>query len=189
MLDDIEVVLLTGGASRRMGEDKASLRIEGEAMGDRLVRLCREAELCVTVVGRESIEGAEFLCDRAKFEGPLVALGQFVPKAEYVFTMSCDLPRFEVELIGLLYEEFDDEVDALMPCLDGRIQPLVGLYRAEAWVQLQSCLECGEKRLMSWVDRLSIKSLSGAEIEARGGHVRWFMSANSPTELQRILAV
>lgn len=188
MLGDIEVVLLTGGASRRMGEDKASLRIDGEAMGDRLVRMCREADLRVTVVGREAIGGAEFLCDRAKFEGPLVALGQFLPKAEYVFVMSCDLPRFEVGLIGLLHEEFDDEVDAVMPCVDGWIQPLAGVYRAEAWVRLQSCLERGENRLMGWVDQLKVKALSGAEIEALGGQVYWVLSANSPAELQRILA-
>ena len=90
-MGSIEAVVLTGGESRRMGFDKASIAIDGVPQADRIVRQFLAAGLPVTVLGRQPINGAAFLPDEEMFGGPIAALTRFVPSAEFVFVSSCDL--------------------------------------------------------------------------------------------------
>ena len=96
----IEAVLLTGGASRRMGEDKAALLVDGEPLGHRTARVLAEAGYPVTVLGAEPLEGHGFQRDASPHEGPLTALRRFKPTAEAVFVAACDMPVFDSRLVS-----------------------------------------------------------------------------------------
>src|SRR4051812_28771963 len=95
----LEAVLLTGGASRRVGEDKAKLLVEGEPLARRISRLLIDSAIPVTVLGGEPLPDCEFLADEEAFRGPLAAISRFIPSREYVFVCSCDVPGFSPELI------------------------------------------------------------------------------------------
>lgn len=188
MLDDVEVVLLTGGASRRMGEDKASLIVDGLSMGDRMIHLLNEAGYVVTTIGRRPLGESRFLQDREEFSGPLTALALFEPCAPTVMVLSCDMPLFDPAIIGVLGRLIGEDLDAILPRIGGRLQPLVGLYRDSSWHSLRRLVESGERRLMAWVECLRVKNVSEAELKDAGIDLLTLRSANSPDELQEILA-
>lgn len=175
-----EAVLLTGGSSRRMGEDKAGLRIGGEALAARIVRLLREAGIPGTVLGLVPIDGADFQADPEPHAGPLAALAGFRPTREFVFVCSCDLPGFDPALVARLEQSIGAR-DAAIPTREGRPQPLCALYRASALAAASRLHGGGEKRIMKWIEQIDA-------IEVDGIDPRWTQNVNTPDDLVEFLA-
>ncbi len=159
----IEAVLLTGGASRRMGTDKASLIVDGEPLGLRIAnRLSTRVER-LTVLGRVPLPGYDFLEDAQEYAGPLKALSRFRISAEFVFLASCDLVRFEAELVDELRSVIGPH-QAAIPVLDEREQPLCALYRASAFDHLADIERAGQSRMMAWVDAIDTLRIDSRQL-------------------------
>lgn len=182
----IEGVLLTGGASRRMGTDKSVLLIEGETIAGRIARGLSQSCEQVTVLGRSPLAGYGFLEDQAEFAGPLIALSRFVPSCDAVFVASCDLPRFDGRLAGAFADRLNGW-DAILPLVDQHLQPLCALYAATSWHELQQTVESGQRSLMAWIDRLQILALSPEDLAETGIDFRTVLGANSPEDWNRLL--
>lgn len=188
MSGDIEAIVLTGGASRRMGVDKASIELNGVSQAQRIVDQLSVAGYPVTVIGREPVGEARFLQDACEFPGPLVALNGFRPRQSKVMVLSCDIPLFQTGIIRFLDEHLDEPFDAALPEIDGRVQPLLGLYRARCWEQLSRHVIIKERRMMAWIETLGIRIVAEQEIVHAGIDKFTLMSANSPQELQQLLS-
>lgn len=175
----IEAVLLTGGASRRMGRDKASLPIGGEAQAARIVRLLAEAGVSTTVLGKSPVEGAAFLADDASVRGPIDALRRFRPTFDAVFVLSCDLPRFDARLVSVLRETLGDAL-AAAPFVDGFRQPMVALYRREAFGRIPDDARCP----MDWLKSLDPVLVGEGALGELANATR---GANTPEELAALM--
>ncbi len=184
---DWEVVLLTGGASRRMGNDKSSLLVNGESIADRIVKQCRKLDCPTTVLGRNPVKGAEFLADLDEYRGPLIALSRYVPKAQYIAVLSCDIPFFDSLVLATLRFQFEVGTGAVIPNIQNRLQPLCAMYRRESWNQLQTCVENGEMRIMNWIDKLQVKELNETELIKLDISPHSIRSANTPQELESLI--
>ncbi|MFI5385343.1 MAG: molybdenum cofactor guanylyltransferase [Fimbriimonadales bacterium] len=174
---DIEAVLLTGGASRRMGEDKSRLLVDGEPMAVRIARLLAGRGIRVTVSGVEALEGRAFLPDREQHGGPLLALSRFEPSSELVFIVSCDVPGFDPAVVEILADHLGDS-DAAVPELEGRLQPLCALYRSSALKVAEKLVHGGERRVMTWLERLRVVVVSDIDPV-------WVSNVNTPADLKR----
>lgn len=183
----IEGVLLTGGASRRMGADKARLVVDGEPLAERIARSLAEHCSRVTALGREPLDGCNFLEDQEDFAGPLIALSRFVPTANGVFVVSCDLPRFDGRLVSLL-DSLREGWQAVVPQADGHLQPLCALYSADAWGELAGTVEEGKRSLMAWLENLRYRTVDPEEIADAGIDSLAIRGANSPEEWAQLRA-
>lgn len=170
----LEAVLLTGGASRRMGQEKSKLLVAGEPLGQRIARLLTEGEIPVTVLGREPLPGCSFVADEEELAGPLAALARFTPSREFVFICSCDVPGFSPELVSDLESQISHH-EAAVPVVDGRLQPLCALYHGSAFAKATDLVRDGEKRIMRWVDALNVVHVSPREES-------WASNVNTPEE-------
>ena len=178
-MPSIEAIVLTGGGSRRMGQDKSKLLIDGIPQAERIVRQFVEAGIPVTVLGREMVEGAAFLKDREDFGGPIAALSAFHPTADFIFVASCDLPRFDFRLVHLLLERIGDR-EACAPETDGFRQPLCALYAKGAFEKLAT-LE--DQCAMGWLNVLNATIIKEPELIANGIDPAVTRGANTPEEL------
>ena len=176
----VEGVLLTGGASRRMGIDKASILVDGEPMALRIAKALSGRCDKVTVLGREPIAGFDFLPDASEYAGPLAALSRFETAADLFFLASCDLVSFDPRLIGELIERLGEH-DAVIPVLDGRSQPLCALYRASTLARLRETVSAGESRVMAWIASIDALEVPADELT----HGRACRSVNTPDELRQ----
>lgn len=179
----VEAVLLTGGASRRMGAPKAELLVEGMPVSHRIVRELSKVVAKITVLGKSPLEGCEFLADAEEFEGPLVALSRFRPSAEFVFVSSCDLPLFDGRLVGELLGRMGEE-DAVIPEYGGRLQPLCALYRARVFGAVHDLTSMGERRMTVWLDRISVQEVAQSSLTFS----KAVASANTPEEWADLLS-
>lgn len=100
-------ILLTGGASRRMGTDKATLVIEGETCARRVGRLLAQVASVALEVG-PGHSGLPVVAEPRPGNGPLVALAAAADELGRMghhgpaLVLACDLPMLSEGLLRLL---------------------------------------------------------------------------------------
>ena len=128
----IHWLVLTGGASSRFGQDKASTELLGRTLVDRAVDVVSavEARGSVTLVGPE------------RAGGPAAAIVSVMPDvdSDYVGILAVDMP-FAKPALGAVLEAWrsegaDHHIDAWVPMdSTGRHQWLCAVYRRSALLQ------------------------------------------------------
>ncbi len=179
---NVECVLLTGGKSRRMGQNKAALVFEGESILNRTRRLLESESFPVTVLGPEGKQDAN------PFAGPLAALADFSPEAKWIFVASCDMPLFDARIVRVLYE-MATGFDAAIPSFGGTLQPLCGLYHSSALKIAGKLSLAGESRIMTWVSGLNVIEVNEKNICIAKLNSYCVRSANTPDEWMDLLRI
>lgn len=154
--------VLVGGASRRMGQDKALLTHEGEALAERACRsLAAHLEEVVVVsraLGDHPGLGVPEIEDRLPGFGPLSGVHAALEHAggRAAFVLACDLPAVGAELVEYLLERAvpmpSEEPLVVLPELEGRAQPLAALYSGPCHREIESWLVSGKRRVLDFVD-------------------------------------
>lgn len=175
---DIEAVILTGGSSRRMGSDKANLMVGNQTLLSRTIE--QLAKYPTTVLGPQG------MADENPGEGPMAALAAYEPRADLVFVAACDMPLFDGRIVSALSCLIED-VGAVVPVAEARLQPLCALYRTPSLHLLRDLHRAGKRRMMAWLDGLMVRRVERDELEAAGIDPRSTCSANTPAELQQLL--
>lgn len=191
-------VILAGGRSRRMGENKLWLEVGGAPLWSRVYEaLAPSCDEVLAVGVAEELAGVESPAlrlvedRRAGREGPLAGIEAGLEAARYplVYVAAGDLPflppdlvRFSLELIA------EKEAPAAVPLYRGRVHPLCAVYRRELLPVVSRALDEGTRAA-----RALLAGLDGvAYIEEALG---WFgepeiflMNVNSPEDLAKARA-
>ena len=187
MWDNVEAVILTGGASSRMGRDKATLPILGQSQSERILDQIQTQCQKVSSIGRRAIRDECFIADQTEFAGPLVALSQFQPERPLVVLLSCDIPFFDARIIDLMVMKLEEGDDAVLVEANSRVQPLLGIYRKSCWGNLVRLVDAGETRILRWVNLLKTRTISEVDLVTAGLNPASIISANTIEELNLIL--
>lgn len=111
-------VIVAGGASRRMGEDKALLQVAGQTQLARTTTLARNAGCEQIVVSRNA---AGFVMDEIADRGPLGGLLSALPHClhERVLLIPIDMPLLSSAALEYLLEQEGSGyfVNNRMPCV------------------------------------------------------------------------
>jgi molybdopterin-guanine dinucleotide biosynthesis protein A len=129
-------VVLCGGASRRMGTDKATLELDGVAMARRTAGALREFGVgTVMTVGGDAPALAGFgdrhVDDQHPGQGPLggVATAVGAARGSTLVVVACDLPDLDPELLSALWAAGAalDDGRVVVPVAEGREQWAVAM--------------------------------------------------------------
>jgi molybdopterin-guanine dinucleotide biosynthesis protein A len=190
---EIAGALLLGGASERMGADKAALEVAGEASALRTARLLASLFEEVLLVGGEAPPGTpgRRVPDPA---GPRCALRGVVgaleaARAPRVLVVATDLPGLTEDLLLALVAL--PEADAVVPRgPGGGHEPLCALYsRASVLPLARARLAAGELALHGLLGELpSTTLLSGADLAVFDPDGGVLANANTPEEWARARA-
>jgi molybdopterin-guanine dinucleotide biosynthesis protein A len=145
-------VLLTGGASRRMQTDKASILWRGETLAVRAARVLGEVCEPVVEVG-SGVSGSAHVREEPPGSGPLAALVAGVRAmgtSGPVVLLACDLPFVEPPVLRLLAEHGGS--GTVVPRVDGRLQFACARYGSDAIERAEVALAAGERSLRAVVD-------------------------------------
>lgn len=181
-------LLLTGGASRRMGFDKALLVVSGSTLALRLAGILGEVcEPCIEVgPGRSGLRavqeeppGGGPLAAVAAGRSELLRLGRPGP----ALVLACDLPFVEVTQLELIAGWPGD--DSVLPTVGGRDQPLCARWSAVDLDAAALALARGERSLRSLPDRARAVRLD-EEKWSRSTRARAFADVDTPEDLDRL---
>jgi molybdopterin-guanine dinucleotide biosynthesis protein A len=177
-------VLLTGGASSRMGTDKALLVVNGETLAARSARVLSAVCDPVIEVG-PNVSGLPAIQEDPAGAGPLVALLAGVgalgdPRP--VVLLACDLPFVEPALLSMLVEW--PGTGTVIPVVDGRHQYACARYGGATLERAKAAVRAGESSLRAIAD-------AGFETitESEWGEVadaRAFADVDTPEDLRRL---
>ncbi|MFZ9850559.1 MAG: molybdenum cofactor guanylyltransferase, partial [Vulcanococcus sp.] len=159
--------LLSGGASRRMGRDKALLpHPAGGTWLEHTLRQLAVLEVPISLLSRHpehrtrarelALAQLDCLDEPPPWEGPLLALQRLMAHHPEQRLLLCpvDLPHLKAPVLLQLQALATAEPAALHLAHDGeRLQPLLGVYPSDLArrTSLSAAVDAGERRLQSWL--------------------------------------
>ncbi len=189
----LSALILAGGQSSRMGQDKALIEIEGLPM---LTRVCQAALQCANPVYiltpwaaryREiAPTSCEWLHESRSSDGaatgPLVAFAQSLGHldTDWILLLACDLPRIN----GAVLQQWSQQLTsatatAVLPQGKKGWEPLCGFYRRDCQVRLQSAIAQGTRSFQRWLAQETVQSL-----QVDDPTVLW--NCNTPADLSNL---
>ena len=171
-------VVLAGGASLRMGVDKALLQVEGVALAARVAAVLRAGGCAdVHLVGPQAGLGAlgwpvlpeDDGGPRHPLRGVVLALRHFAPRP--VLFSPCDQVALETEDIHALLAHGGPVVAEAA----GAVQPLVALLHAQQLGEARSLLASGgpARALTQHLPRVQLPERAAVNLNRRGDLEAW----------------
>ena len=193
MQSSLSIVIQAGGASRRMGQDKALLPFLGQPLITRVIqRLTGLADEVIINTNRP--EAYRFLGlpvepDVIPGRGALGGLYSALTIAGHplVAVVACDMPFVNPDLLAaqrLILEETG--CDAVIPVTEQGAEPFHAVYRWENCLPaIKAALEAGSWRVNSWFDHAVVYFLSQAEVRRFDPLQLAFRNVNTPEDLHK----
>jgi molybdopterin-guanine dinucleotide biosynthesis protein A len=188
---EIEGFILVGGASSRMGTDKALLEFGGRNFVERIHAALASITARTSLVGAKS-EVATYpllptVPDVHVKWGALGGLHAALAacRAEWAAVVACDLPLITGELLVRL-ASLRENFQAVVPVQpDGRWQPLCALYRAAVCRErAEELIASGERRPRALLNQVSTRRVAFAELSDLQGANLFFTNINTPEDYE-----
>ena len=191
-------IVLCGGRSTRMGQDKASLRCGDETLLERAVRVVKEVADEVIVVARP-VEDRDtgggnpvlglpvvLVHDPIADLGPLagIAAGLSASTTDLNIVIACDMPLIRAAVLRRLLD-LRGNADICLAVIDGRASPLCAVYRSSVAVAARQLLAAGERRVMRLLDQVQTKRVDAAVFRDLDPDLDSFLSCNTPEDLRK----
>ncbi len=189
---DVAGVILAGGRGVRLsGARKGLLRIGGERVIERLLRVLGMFFADVAIAAREPEVyepfGAPVLPDafpeRSSLNGLHTAL--VATQTPYVFVVACDIPFLRPDVVELLLRKLSPGVDVAAPrWRNGYYEPLCAVYSKRCLPLIAERLRRSEHRITAFFPDVSVATVGEEELRAVDPGLRSFVNINTPEELR-----
>ncbi len=153
-------IILAGGQSSRMGQDKALMEIDGIPMIQRIASVLKEFTDEIIIASNNTIHhqyGDSGISDNFPHAGPMAGIetGLQIARNNSSIVVSCDTPFITATILESLVAEKDH--DAIIARCNGRIHPLVGIYRDSSLETIQSHLSTKRLKMQDLLHSLNTK--------------------------------
>ncbi len=183
------LVILAGGASRRMGHPKHLLTTPGgtlvEHIAERLSPLFAET-LLVGRSGDGVPAGLRFVEDLRPERSPLVGIysGLCAATTEACLVIGCDMPFVMPELVSKLLGSMG-ESDVTVPIVNGFYEPLLAIYRTSVACMSAVDRALNEKRfkVTSFYPDVAVQEIPESALRQVDPDLRSFTNINTPKQL------
>ncbi len=185
MIADCTALILAGGDSRRMGQDKAALLLDGQTLLDRAIAAMQQIFPEVIVSVRQPRAGVELpqVRDEVAASGPLAGLVAGLAQAEtpWVFAVACDMPFLTPALVEGL-ATLRGQHQAVVPVADGHPQPLAAFYATNALETIRASLAGEDKSFRGALQKLDVRYVNEAELREMDPQLRSFIDLDTPQD-------
>ena len=153
-------IILAGGKSSRMGQDKALMEFDRIPIIQHIATLLKDftSEIIVASNNEDHHSYANFgVTDTYKNSGPMAGIeaGLNAASNKSCLVLSCDSPFITKSILVELTSEKDNE--AIIATCNGRIHPLIGIYRKSSIQTIQSHLDQKQFKMRRLLEDLNTK--------------------------------
>jgi len=194
--EPISIAILAGGQSRRMGRDKALLRVGSrsllEVVADRVKSL--GVELFVVASDRAEYEdlGFRVVPDLLPASGSLGGIysALSVARSERCLVVGCDMPFLNLALLGYM-SRLPFDYDVLVPVLDGQrsdqgndrtYETLHAIYARTALPVIERRIRSGAFKIADLLGDVRTREIDEATVRRFDPQLRSFFNANTPED-------
>jgi molybdopterin-guanine dinucleotide biosynthesis protein A len=187
----ITVAVLAGGASRRMGENKSFVELDGKPLVQHTLEHVRRLNVPVLLVTNNPTLYSRFhvpmVSDVIAGKGSLGGIYSALMNSAspYTLCVACDMPFLNVDLLNYLLS-LRTGFDAVVPMIDGQPQGLHAVYHRRCAEPIRELLDRNELRITGLFDHLRVRLVGEAAIRVIDPELRSFTNLNTPEELARV---
>jgi molybdopterin-guanine dinucleotide biosynthesis protein A len=182
-------LLLTGGASTRMGVDKAALVVAGERLADRAARVLGAVCLPMIEVG-PGYAGLETVLEEPPGTGPLAALaagGAALRHRDHpgpAIVLAVDLPLVTADFLRFL-ATYPGQ-GTVVPFVAGEPQPVCARYSAVALLLAAEAIRSGERSIRAFLPAVPDLQWAGPRMWGHVADERTLADVDTPEDLRRL---
>jgi len=186
---DITGVVLVGGKSSRMGENKALMRFGDKTFVERAIHLLQQTFENVIISANESgvydFVGLPIVGDVYRGCGPLAGLHAAMTSAgkSDIFVMSCDLPFVDESVVRRILDN-SSGAELIVAGDPTGVQPLCGLYRQSSMRIIEGQLRVKEYSVLKLVQHMKGRVILFEEQKSNR-----FININTPADYNSAVAL
>ncbi|BAU14068.1 molybdopterin-guanine dinucleotide biosynthesis protein A [Leptolyngbya sp. NIES-3755] len=184
-MKSLSAIILAGGKSSRMGQDKALIEIDGVPLLKRTYHAAKQCTDSIYVVTSWRDRYQSILSDVQWIEessprSPIVAFSEAFEQitTDWVLLLACDLPRLNGETLQELIAQLG-EVSIVVARSEEGWEPLCGFYRRDCLPSLQNYLAQGKRSFQDWLDSETVQELQISDRQI-------LFNCNTPDDLRAI---
>jgi molybdopterin-guanine dinucleotide biosynthesis protein A len=189
----LTVCVQAGGASSRMGEDKALKSFLGRPLIQRVVeRLGPIADEVIMTTNRPddyAFLNLRLFPDVQPGRGALGGLYTAIASSSHPFVavVACDMPFASAGLVQASTKIMDDEqVDVVIAKSDEGYEPLHALYRRETCLPaIEAAINADQWKVIAWFPQVKVRVLTADEIKSADPQGLAFWNVNTPEEFAK----
>jgi molybdopterin-guanine dinucleotide biosynthesis protein A len=206
----VDGVILAGGQSRRMGQDKALMLLGSRPLLQHVIDVLAPICADLILVANEPERYARFALKTAPDvfpgAGSLGGLysGLAASRSETVIAVACDMPFLNASLLEFMVDQAI-EADAVVPDLSVAtlspgekpkakqldLHPLHAVYRRACLAPIEAQLRAGDLRMMGFFEQVNVRFIKRPEVLRFDPQLRSMVNLNTPeewAEAERIVA-
>jgi molybdopterin-guanine dinucleotide biosynthesis protein A len=184
-----DAVILAGGMSTRMGTDKATLAVSPgsptliEWIAYRLQKIAASVVVVSSRPNTPLPANVKLIPDAVPGVGALggVYSGLRAASTGTAFVIATDMPFVSLRVV-LYMARLARHFDALVPLLDGRMEPLHAFYRASCLPAVERAIARGDRRIISFFDEVRVGHPDPQVLRRLDPRGMSFLNVNTPDE-------
>jgi len=189
-MPDVSGVVLAGGQSRRLGTNKAFVKIGGVDLIARVIGQLRQVSDDILVVANAQEEyrglGVAVVGDVWPGKGSLGGIYSGLRAARYsrALVVACDMPFLDVRLLRFMIL-LSQDYDVVIPNLQGLFEPLHAVYSKACLQPMEELLRAGDLRIIDFMGQVRVRHVGQAEVEIFDAQRLSLFNVNTPEDLRR----
>lgn len=163
LLERATAIVLVGGVSKRMKQDKGMLLINGRPMIEHVCSQLRGNFDQILVSASDSKKyaflGLDIIPDEVPLQGPLMGMVSALAASsnDLNLVVACDIPEIDITFARQMLAEAE-KYDVVIPrTADGMLEPLFAVYRKSVLSTMKKVLSSGERRVRAIFDHCNVK--------------------------------
>lgn len=180
-------IVLSGGESRRMGTDKAFLKLFGVPLIEHVLQALRG--LCETLIivtnspTRYADYDAAVITDAFDIRGPLTGIysGLLRSTDECNVVVACDMPFLNPRLIASM-SGLAEGYDIVAPKIKGYVEPLHAIYQRGLLPVIEKRVRQDARQIQGLFSEARVRYVTEEEIDRYDPQRRSFMNLNTPQQ-------
>ena len=182
-------IVLSGGENRRMGADKAFLKVAGMPIIEHVLTALRKSMERIIIVTNSPeayvLFDALVITDACEKRGPLTGIysGLLHSQDDYNVIVACDMPFLNSELLAYM-AGLAGEYDVVLPKIGNFVEPLHAVYRRRLLPVIEKHINGDQRRIQSVFTGLRVRYVTEQEIDRFDPLRRSFINLNTPEEYE-----
>lgn len=187
-------IILAGGRSTRLGQDKVSLVIGGERLLQRTINHLIPLDQAIILVLAPGQSNTEFdhhpdvslAWDMESGKGPLAGIysGLKITPDDDNIVVACDMPFLNINLLRYMIG-LASGVDIVIPRIGNNVEPLHAVYSKNCLDIIEGMMAKGDLKVSNLLDLAKVKYVEEDELNRLDpDSLSWF-NINTPNDLKQ----
>jgi len=185
-------LVLAGGASRRMGRNKAFLELDGrpliEIVIERIAQVCAEVLIVAGDAQPYTGLGVPAVEDRFRGVGVLGGLHAGLEAASHdlALAVACDMPFLDPDLLRA-FAGWAEGFDVTVLRQGENVEPLHAAYRRVCLPAIEAAIRAHRRRIISFFPHVRVRYVTLEDVTPFDPELRSFRNVNTPQEWQAVI--